>query len=77
MGASLYYRPVDPSAAKQFANGSTLHGNMVRAFGEFPIQLSSQHIPVLRGLMHCGYSDLQELIDAIEVHGVVEITVDY
>lgn len=77
MGASIYYRPVEPSNAKYFASGSTLHGHLKRAFGEFPVNVSKSDIKTIEGMAYCGYPDLHNLVNAIVEYGSVELTVEY
>lgn len=73
MGVSFTWKPTDPTIGEHWGGGSNLHRAMEKAFGGFPIALSTDHIDMLRGIEACGYSDVKELISAIRKHGSVDV----
>jgi len=77
MGALLSYRIVDPQEATCFASGGRFRTALENAFGTLPAILDRKNIPVLNGMVACGFDDFQELIDAICEYGKVEVTVEY
>ncbi len=73
MGVSLTWEPVEPVRQNSFASGSNLHKYMENAFGGFPLKLSEDDIPTLRGISACGYADMESLITAILDNGIVKV----
>ena len=77
MGASLYYRPVNPKSATCFTGGSTLHRILESRFGTFPVSITKEQLKELETMVACGYPEVDKLADAVERYGEVELTVTY
>ena len=68
MSVSFTYRPTNPNKGVSFAGGSSLNTVFENAFGGLPVHLTSKDVPRLEGFIDCGFTDVQELINAIYEH---------
>lgn len=83
MSITIYYRQVQPKSMKALGTytPSGTKEALCRAFGDMPIRLDNESLPVLRGMaaMDAEFSKnpnpYQELIEAIEKLGVLELSV--
>jgi len=73
MSVSIGWKPKDPNGLTYIDGGSTLHGILEKAFGCFPMTLSSKNIKVLEGVAACGYEGVYELITAICDNEVIAV----
>ena len=75
MGVSLTWKPSDPKSGNSFGYGGKLHAALSAAFGPYPITLTNESIPTLRGIGVCGFDEqVSKLIDAINENDSIEIS---
>lgn len=83
MGANISYRQVKPITGKDLPVGAPSYfiGTMEKAFGNFPCTLTSEDIPILRGMAATMRDEQQnpyeKLVEAIERMGAVEVYAEY
>lgn len=77
MSVSFTYKPVDTNNGTDWGKGSELRAVMRTAFGSYPMILTSASIPVLHGILACGFTDVTKLIEAISVYGTIQIFENY
>jgi len=83
MSANIYYRQVNPKEQQRLDVGSpsSFLDTLEKAFHTRTPRLSETDLPVLQGMAACWqYGDdspYQQLIDAIEQLGVIEVWPEY
>lgn len=83
MSANIYYRQISPKEKQQLDVGSpsSFLDTLEKGFGTRTPRLSEADLPVLHGMAACwqyGHdSPYQQLIDAIEQLGVIEVWPEY
>jgi len=60
-----------PIKKKNFASGSKLAEICTQLFGPFPVELNIESVSKLEAIVACGYTEMNELIDAIYKHGCI------
>lgn len=73
MGVSMTWKPTDPSTGKDFEGRSSLHKALMRAFGEFPITLTTKDYSKLEGIAACGHEGVEDLLTAINEHDSIDL----
>lgn len=71
MPVCAYWSPVITS--RQYIGDGKIRDILGREF-QYPCVLSFKDIPFLRGVYACGYSEVNELINAIGQYGEIELT---
>jgi len=71
MSVGIYCRPVKNDGI-HVSSSSSLYSIIDREFG-IPCKLSESSVPFFRGVVACGNSDAQEIVDAIIEHGEIEL----
>ncbi len=78
MGASVYWRPI--KGGKDFGDGIS-RGSLEKVFGPFPLRLSAEHVGGLEVMVRLDVSgrkdEWEQLIEAIDKHGEIEIWAEY
>lgn len=76
MSGHLMWEPAD---RKKKSLPTTLKWALEKRYGGSPndITMSQDHMNYLHGLLDGGVEGAQELIDAIDKHGSVQLTVEY
>jgi len=76
MSATVTWKPDNPESG-EWAGKGALKEALESCFGHLPLTLDALQVPVLKGIMHGGTADAQNLIDAIEQVGAIRVEVNY
>lgn len=84
MSASIYWRPVAKSrkSVSTYTPSSFIE-SIRKAFGEFPVKLDTDSLPVLQGMAAVeqmpgnGENPYEQLVEAINQIGSIEVWAEY
>ena len=79
MGVAFYWAPVKPGEYLPVGARSNFRTALVELFGEFPIRLTADSVPMLMGL-RAGLGEAESidaLVDAIQRHGEIDVRAEW
>lgn len=73
MASRLTWRPANPYKYAKFTGRTKVKRVLNDEFGPFPLVLDHSEVECLKGMIACGLTSLQTIVDAIEKYNLVEI----